>query len=105
MGLIAELASSVGISIRQCGQMELIAASDLVQILEAARKHNARVLGLEGFHIVGNSIVPDMDAIADFSSMIDSTTNVETVDQALHFLSNVKEADLFYEVTFREEPT
>ena len=102
MGMISEIASSVGIGVRHSGQMELVAASDLARFLEAARARNARILGLEGFRFIGNGIVPDMNAIADFSSIVDSAANVETVDEALQFLSHVNERGLFYEVTFCE---
>jgi hypothetical protein len=104
MGLIAEIAASVGITVRRSGQMELVATCDLAHFLEAARTHNARILGLEGFRIVDTSIVPDMNAIADFSSIADSSTNAETIHEALQFLSNVNGPDLLYEVTLREEP-
>ncbi len=104
MGLIAEIAYSVGIGVRHSGQTELVAAADLVRFLEAARARDLRVLGLEGFRIVGSSLVPDMDAIADFSSIGGSATSAETVDEALQFLLNVGEPALFYEVTFGEEP-
>lgn len=102
MGLIAEVAYPVGIGVRHSGQMELVAAADLVRFLEAVRARDLRVLGLEGFRIIGSSLVPDMDAIADFSSIGRSATNAETVDEALQFLSNVEEPDLFYEITLLE---
>jgi hypothetical protein len=103
MGLIAEIAYSVGIGVRHSCQTELVAAAELVRFLEAVRARDLRVLGLEGFRIVGSSLVPDMDAIADFSSIGGSATNAETVDEALLFISNVGEPDLFFEVTFGEE--
>jgi hypothetical protein len=84
--------------------MDLIAAADLVRFLEGARARELRVAGLEGFCVVGSSIVPDMDAIADFSSIAGTAASAATVDEALHFIAEAERADLFYEVTFVENP-
>ena len=100
MGLIAEIASSVGVGVHHSGQTELVAATDLVRFLEAVRARDLRVLGLEGFRVVGSSLVPDMDAIADFSLITGSATSEDTVDEALRFLSDMQAPDLYYEVIF-----
>lgn len=103
MGLVAEVASSIGVSVHRSGQMELVAATDLPTFLRGVRARSLRVLGLEGFRIVGSSLVPDMDSIVDFSSIPRSASSEHTVDEALRFLSKVEGPDLFYAVTLREQ--
>jgi hypothetical protein len=85
-------------------QVSIIAAADLARFLETARARELRVVGLEGFRIVGSSIVPDMYAIADFSSIAGMASSADTVDEALHFVAEVERSDLLYEVTFVENP-
>lgn len=102
MGLVAQIASSVGISVRHSGQAELVAAADAVRFLEEVLSRDLCVLGLEGFRVVGDRLVPDMDAIADFSSIAGGESSRETVVEALRFLSNVRESDLFFDVTLGE---
>jgi hypothetical protein len=103
MGLIAEIAISVGIGVHVSGQAELVGSADLAKFLQGVRTRRLRVLGLEGFRIVGSSLVPNMDAIADFSSIAQSASSEDTVDEALRFLSEVKGSDLLYEVTLTED--
>jgi hypothetical protein len=102
LGLTAEIGSSAGVVVHRVGQTELVAAADLACFLRAVRARNLRVLGLEGFRIDGDSLVPDMDAIADFSSMAASAPSVDTVAEALLFLSEVGERKLHYELTLDE---
>lgn len=103
MGLIAEIANSVGVRVRLSGQTELVAAADLVAFLEAVRSRELCVLGLEGFRVVEGSLVPEMDAIADFSTLSSSAASEHSVAEALQFLSAVGAPDLYYDVTLRED--
>lgn len=102
MGLIQKIASSAGVKIYLNGQTELVAAEDLVKFLEEARARYLHVVGLEGFRIADNSLTPDMDAIADFSSIVESATSENTIDEALMFLSVINQPELYYEVRFIE---
>jgi len=104
MGLTSEIASSVGIRVYRNGPMELVASADLGRFLEEVRTRGLRVLGLEGFRIVGSSLVPEMDAIADLSAIPCSAASEDTVDEALQFLCDVASLNLFYEVSFADRP-
>jgi hypothetical protein len=102
LGLTAEIGSSAGVVVHRVGQTELVAAADLACFLHAVRDSNLHVLGLEGFRIDGGNLVPDMDAIADFSSMAGSAPSVDTVAEALRFISEVAGPKLYFELTFDE---
>lgn len=101
MGLVKEIAESVSANVYHSGPTELISGADLVRFLGAVRSRGVCVLGLEGFRLVDGHLVPDMDAIADFSSVEDSAES--TVAEALRFLSNVGEPELLYDVTLGED--
>jgi hypothetical protein len=103
VGLIAEIAFSLGIDVRYSGSTELVGASDIVRCLEALRGRNVRILGLEGFRISGSHVVPEMNAIADFSVMNDRGTALSSVDEAVRFVSEFGDPDLFYEVILPED--
>lgn len=103
MGLIAEIARSVGVGVHQSGPTELVSGADLIKLLGAVRSRGMSVLGLEGFRIVGGRLVPEMNAIADFSTISGSADSEETVAEALRFISRVGEPDLLYDVTFGED--
>ncbi len=102
MGLVAQIAASVDINVHQSSHTELIAAADIVRFLEAVRSRDISVLGLEGFHMVEGRLVPDMDAIADFSSFSGGVSSEEVVAEALRFLASVRGLDLLYDVTLDE---
>lgn len=104
MGLVAKIARDAGISVRHTASMELISAKDLAAFLEAARTRQAYIVGLEGFRSAEGQIIPDMDAIADFTALADAPDGAErTIAEALRFLSEVKSPDLFYDVIVREQ--
>lgn len=67
MGLISEIAKAAKIPVDEDSSMELISAEHVFLFLETIRKlQKYRVVGLEGFRMRGNQLIPEMDAIADF---------------------------------------
>jgi hypothetical protein len=102
MGLISDIARSAGIAVYQSGPTELVSSVDLAKFLDTVRSRGICVSGLEGFRIVGDRLVPDMDAIADFSSIATSGDCEGTVAEALRFLSDVGEPELLFEVMLNE---
>ncbi len=56
-------------------------------------------MGLEAFRIVGSRLLPDVNAIADFSSISNAAELEETVAEALRFARTHADPDLFHEVT------
>ena len=103
MGLVERISTSVGIGVYRSGQMELVAAPDVVRFLTAVSSRGLRVLGLEGFRIVGDRLIPDMDLVADFSSISGSAASEESVAEALRFLSNVGGSGQFYDVILDDD--
>lgn len=53
---------------RQCGTF-LIRHDDIEKFLEMCKQYNLVILGIEGFQICGKWIIPDPNAIADFSDL------------------------------------
>ena len=100
MGLVGSVAKDAGICIYGEDPIELISTNDMPKFLEAIRKNSDYlILGLEGFKIFKDKIVPDMDAIADFSALLASDDSATTVQAAYKFLSAVMNKDLFFYLT------
>src|SRR5689334_22585026 len=68
MGLINTLAAVSHVKILSRGGSNLIKSDDTSALLRAALSHKVVVIGIEGFHIVDDKLIPDMNAIADFSA-------------------------------------
>lgn len=76
MGRVADLAATVGVVPVLQGSLVLLSASDAVQVIEAAGTRGVRVLGMEGFRVVGQRVEPDMDSILDLSEVVDEAASV-----------------------------
>jgi hypothetical protein len=68
-----------------------VAASAATTFLEACREESLAVLGIEAFTLTGEKLRPDLDLIADFSSLIHASGAwdaivAETVREALDFV-------------------
>lgn len=55
---------------RLWGSTPLFNLSDGIKLLRFCEEHNAAVLGIEGFKVIGDKRVPDLNCIADFSTLI-----------------------------------
>jgi len=103
MGLTAELCQQAGISVKRIGGLELIAASDAEGFIRAARARGVVILGIEGFRIQGSGVSPDMDAIADFSTLADDNEGAaKSLQAADRFLSGASRQDLYFDFTVKE---
>jgi hypothetical protein len=102
MGLKELIAITAQVQIHKIDSMELIASMDMQRFLKIARKKNATLLGLEGFLLFEDKIIPDMGAIADFSEVIDNG-KMENYSSALQFLLLLKNKNLFFDVVFEHE--
>lgn len=91
---MSELARRGGVSLRRIGTVDLVDAADAPAFLDACASAGTRVLGVEGFHVVDGGVVPDMEAIADFSSLTDSN---ESVREARAFVVATADPDLAFE--------
>lgn len=105
MGLVADVAQSVAVTVHRSGSMELSAFGGLVTFLGAARSLGICVLGLEGFRVSDGHVVPVMDAIADLSSLDRSAGCDGTIAEALRFLSSLGETDLLFDVSLEKTPS
>lgn len=98
MEIIAAIAQEAGIPVYD--SMELIAKKDMPKFLEVIRNNSEYyILGLDGFRIFENKIIPDMGAIADFSILAETRDCEKSIEATYYFLSQVTEEDLFFYVT------
>lgn len=100
--IVADLAESMGLEVVYRHGTILVPNTILGKLLDSLRMQNIRVLGLEGFRVEGQSLIPDMEAIADFSDLIDAAPEV-SVDAARMFLLSMGTRSLLYEVITDEE--
>jgi len=77
--------------------MELIAFNDVENFIIALHARNIIVLGIEGFHIVDDAVIPDMNAIADFSTT--SKESDRSISDVRRFVRNVGNASVFFDFT------
>jgi hypothetical protein len=91
--MIRRVANRAGVRVLSVGRQELVAAPDAAAFVDSCLAERCRILGVEGFHIVNDHVEPDMDAIADFSAMRDST---EAVKEARQFLGRLDDPDLAF---------
>ena len=76
--------------------MKLLTRTQAQEFIDRCERENVRVVGIEGFRRQGESIVPDMDAIADFSEFTPEDTIALACHHARMFL-NLMPPDLLFE--------
>ena len=62
-------------------------------LLAACERYEIAVLGIEGFHLDGGNIMPDMDFIADFSALSTRSDFILTSIRAAHGFLQMAEDD------------
>ncbi|WP_243350389.1 hypothetical protein [Stenotrophomonas acidaminiphila] len=67
MGLVEKIASRAGLMVERRGSLRPIQSVDALAFLDQCEAEGFRVLGIEGFARKQGALIPDMDAIADFS--------------------------------------
>ena len=98
MGTASDVARSAGIDLVVQGGSEYIRSVDVEQFLEALRERGIGVLGFEGFRLSKDATMPDMDAIADLSSLELGPHFVElSIDYALSFVREIGNPELYFE--------
>jgi len=103
MGLTARIASAAGISLKSAGSLQLVSSKDTDAFLGAASTEHVAILGIEGFHLEGSRIVPDMSAIADFSELPrDEEFMGATIEEARTFLRSFAQADMYFDFLLDE---
>lgn len=82
--------------------MNLIKNLDIPAILDAIERAGLVVLGIEGFTLEeGDTVRPDMNAIADFSSVPNS---IESIDASWKYFKEVNRPELMYEFVLKAMP-
>lgn len=85
---------------RYWGNVPLFNIQDGIKLINFCEKHNIAVLGIEGFKIINDKRVPDLDYIADFSAlMMVSGDNFPSVSRisALKFLNTIGNEEILIE--------
>lgn len=70
MGLVEKIASRAGLMVERSGSLWLIQSADALAFLDQCEAEGLRILGIEGFARKQGALIPDMDAIADFSDAL-----------------------------------
>lgn len=76
------------------GSMVLFSRSDAKAFAQVCSDQQIVILGLEGFDLRDDAIVPDISAIADFSGVTDADLSVRSTFQ---FLDELPASDLVFE--------
>ncbi len=104
MGLVEQIAHRMRLPVTARGGLLLIAAEDAPAFLDGCARQRVRVLGIEGFHLEGNSVTPVMNALADFSTL-DTAYSVEaSIIDARRFLRSVHRPGMVFDFTVDREP-
>lgn len=69
------------------------------ELLDYCDKHDAAILGIEGFKITGDKRIPDLGCIADFSALTSAGKEFPALSRkaARHFLDSILDVDTFLE--------
>lgn len=66
----------LGLPTRWIGNVPLFNKKDCITLINYCEQNGFGILGIEGFNFLGNSRVPNMDAIVDFSELM----NLDQID-------------------------
>lgn len=83
-----------------CG-IKFISQSDGILFVNSSRRLKTQILGIERFIVIDDSVVPDMDHIADFSSLTDYE---ESALESLIFIQSLpKNANALLDFTLSQD--
>lgn len=101
LSLTDEVARRAEISVRWAHGLFLVEATDAAAFLDACLAAEVVVLGIEGFLVDENHVVPQMGAIADFSGIDDVR---KTNRAARDFVAEVGTPGMFFEFVLTFTP-
>ncbi|MEK7528605.1 MAG: hypothetical protein AAB592_02480 [Patescibacteria group bacterium] len=81
----------------------LYSKSDALQFIEACKKENVKILGLDGFFLFGEKVQPSIENSVDYSSIIHTHQPKDIYSAALKFLET-KDEKLFFEIVCANQP-
>jgi len=100
MGLSDEIAEkSSALVVRRGGHL-LIKNESSFEFIGACEAAGVRILGIDVFQLAGESLVPDMSLIADFS---DAKTSADSLRDARNFVSKIESQDLFLDISLSHQ--
>jgi hypothetical protein len=103
--LIEQIAGKLGIQMRAQGALRLIRLQDCQRVIAACKAQGVLILGIEGFTISKGKAVPDMDMIADFSTLAAKVWNIaclEAADSAAIYFESVKrQEDMLFDFSLK----
>jgi hypothetical protein len=107
--VIERIAQTSGVPLRYLGALRLVRRQDCEQLVNACRSGSVRIVGIEAFKVVGDTVTPDMDMIADFSSLSLTTGEDPSLLSALEaadfFRGLEVPADTLFHFTVQEQPS
>jgi hypothetical protein len=94
LDLSHEVAIAAGIDCHVDTGATLVACNDAMRFLSACRDAKVRVIGAEGFGLIGGQRQPDMAAILDLGAINDGN---DSIVEAERFVAAVCRPGLFFE--------
>lgn len=68
--------SDLGLPTKWWGKVALFSLPDAALLMDYCANRGIAVLGVEGFRLEGNQRIPDLDAIADFSELMSTSSTL-----------------------------
>jgi hypothetical protein len=96
MESVSDIARRARVNVLYLGALELVSARDAFAFLQAADAAGVQVIGIEGFPVENEVVMPDLDAIADYSDGLDPAVSI---DAAKRFIEKVAQPDHWFEFT------
>ena len=93
---VNSIAKRAGVEIFIHSGIMLFSEHNAMSVLDEICKCGARILGIDGYYFNNGILVPDMNAIADFSSISDHR---QSVNDARIFLEKRANRDYLFEFT------
>jgi hypothetical protein len=107
--MIERIAQASGIPLRSLGALRLVRPQDCEQLVNACRSGGVRIVGIEAFKVIGDTVTPNMDMIADFSSLSLTTGEdpnlLSTLEAADFFCGLEVPANTLFHFTVQEQPS
>lgn len=89
-----------GLPTRWIGNVPLFNKDDCMRLINYCEENNFGILGIEGFNLTGSSRIPNMDAIVDFSELMELDEiyfKEKSASIARNFVSNFHDPSVEFE--------
>jgi len=99
MGSLNEILKRVGAEVIRKGSITLVDRKAAMAVLDICSDEEIRVLGIEGFSVLGEKIIPAIDAIGDFSC---ASSKSQSVKDARRFIQSIEQPELMFELELQD---